>query len=90
MSEDQTITIRITWFARLAEAAGCDHELMTVADGATIGAVLDQIRQDRPALAEALGDGRNIRAAVNEAITGNDHVLQDGDELALFPPFTGG
>ena len=32
----------------------------------------------------------NLRAAVNQEYAGNDHPVRDGDEVAFFPPVTGG
>ena len=40
--------------------------------------------------AEALSDERRIRVAVNQTHSGFDTALHDGDEIAFFPPVTGG
>ena len=40
--------------------------------------------------AEALRDLSVIRVAVNQDYVGSGHPLRDGDEVALFPPVTGG
>ncbi|WP_204330685.1 MoaD/ThiS family protein, partial [Providencia stuartii] len=44
-------------------------------------------RGDRWAL--ALEDGK-LLAAVNQSFVATDHPLEDGDEVAFFPPVTGG
>ncbi len=36
------------------------------------------------------GDGRNFRMAVNQDIAAAGTTLREGDEVALFPPVTGG
>ena len=40
--------------------------------------------------AEALRDLSVVRVAVNQDYVGLGHPLRDGDEVALFPPVTGG
>ena len=40
--------------------------------------------------AEAFADMRRLRAAVNQSHVGLDAVLAPGDEVAFFPPVTGG
>ncbi|MDD2990999.1 MAG: MoaD/ThiS family protein, partial [Zoogloea sp.] len=39
---------------------------------------------------EALGEGRNVRAAINQEMVGPESALADRDEIAFFPPVTGG
>jgi molybdopterin synthase sulfur carrier subunit len=40
--------------------------------------------------AEALADLSVVKVAVNQDYVGRDHPVRDGDEVALFPPVTGG
>lgn len=40
--------------------------------------------------AEAFGDVRKLRAAVNQDHAGWDAGVRDADEIAFFPPVTGG
>ncbi|WP_310734169.1 MoaD/ThiS family protein [Ideonella dechloratans] len=42
------------------------------------------------AAAAALAPARPVRAAVNQVLASGEAVLADGDELAFFPPVTGG
>ena len=39
---------------------------------------------------EALSEGRNVRAAINQEMVGPDVAVNDRDEIAFFPPVTGG
>jgi molybdopterin synthase sulfur carrier subunit len=39
---------------------------------------------------EAFSDISNIRIAVNQEYVDIDHPVQAGDEIAFFPPVTGG
>jgi molybdopterin synthase sulfur carrier subunit len=55
-----------------------------------VAGLLLWLRQRGGAHAEALRDLSVIRVAVNQEYVGPDHPIRDGDEVALFPPVTGG
>ena len=50
----------------------------------------DWLRRRGGGYAEALRDLSVIRVAVNQDYVGRDHPIRDDDEVALFPPVTGG
>jgi molybdopterin synthase sulfur carrier subunit len=52
--------------------------------------LLDWLKTRGPGYAEALRDLSVVRVAVNQDYVGNEHPVRDGDEVALFPPVTGG
>ncbi|MFC7046849.1 ubiquitin-like small modifier protein 1 [Halobacteriaceae archaeon GCM10025711] len=86
-------------FADLAEVAGDRHVTVDVSPGATVGDALDALLDANPALRDrvldengdladhinVLRNGQNVQHA-----DGLDESLDDGDELALFPPVSGG
>lgn len=89
------ITVDLVYLARLREVFGRGHETLTLdtvnAGGATtVADVLAQLRSRGEAFAEALAPGRAVRVAVNHDVVTLDHPVRDGDEVALFPPVTGG
>ena len=89
------ITVDIVYLARLREAFGCSHEKITVSTAhgrgaVTVADVLDALRSRGGAFADALLPGRAVRVAVNHDVVTPDHSLREGDEVALFPPVTGG
>ncbi len=51
-------------------------------------AVLKQLK--RGGVWESLGEGRNVRAAINQEMVGPEVTVADRDEIAFFPPVTGG
>ena len=86
-------------FADLAEAAGT-NEATVESDAATVQESLDALLADRPELAERVRteDGElydHVNVLVNGTdVTPSEDGLQtsvgEGDELALFPPVSGG
>ncbi|GGN07407.1 ubiquitin-like small modifier protein 1 [Halarchaeum nitratireducens] len=82
-------------FADLAEVAGDDRVDVTVSADATVGDALEALLDERPALRErVLADDGTLYDHVNLLRNGADATLDDavdgGDELALFPPVSGG
>jgi molybdopterin synthase sulfur carrier subunit len=87
-----------TLFADLADDAGDRRVAVDVAEDATVRDALGALLDDRPALRDrVLDDDGALRDHVNvlrngTALDGDglDATLADGDELALFPPVSGG
>ena len=82
--------IRVLYFARFREKLGCEGESLALPAPATVQGLLDVLVARGGAWAEQLGPGRNVLVAVNQAIAGRDAPLAAGDEVAVFPPVTGG
>jgi molybdopterin synthase sulfur carrier subunit len=55
-----------------------------------VAGLLEWLRQRGPRYAEALRDLSVVRVAVNQDYVGRGHPVRAGDEVALFPPVTGG
>lgn len=85
-------------FADLKEHAGTDE--VTVEDAETVGEALDALLADRDALrARVLDEEGDVVRDVNVLVNGTDvrqtdagfdERIDEGDELALFPPVSGG
>jgi len=83
--------LHLLYFARLREALGTAEEVLDLPDDIhTAGALVEWLRGRGDAWAVELGEGRAWRLAVNQDLAGPDSRLRDGDEVALFPPVTGG
>ena len=82
------MSIQVLYFAGLKEALGFPGEAVELPAGvATVGGLRDWlVGQGRDKLATA----RNLRCAVNQEMAGLDAGIKDGDEVAFFPPVTGG
>ena len=79
--------LNVRLFGTLRESVGTDLEQFEVPDSCTVGQLRPKIAEGIPALAE-LGD--RVAVSVNFEIASNDHVLREGDEVALLPPVSGG
>lgn len=83
--------ITVRYFASLREAIGLDTERIPFShDLNTVEAVLDLCRAQSQLHAEALAHSKPLRAALNQTLTSLETSVEDGDEIAFFPPVTGG
>ncbi len=84
------MSVKILYFAGLREALALSSETVDLpADVTSVGALRDMLAQ-RGGAWGALQTTRNLRFAVNQAMVGADGPVADGDEVAFFPPVTGG
>ncbi len=78
--------ITVRFFAAAADAAGCRRVEGDWA-GLTPPQLLERLKEQYPGLAAV---APSLAIAVNREYSGADRVLQDGDEVALIPPVSGG
>jgi molybdopterin synthase sulfur carrier subunit len=84
------MAVKVLYFAGLREAIGSGGEsVATPAEVTTVAALRDWLAT-RGEGREALISAKNLRAAVNQKMAGLDTAVADGDEVAFFPPVTGG
>lgn len=81
--------LTLRFFARLREALGAEDTL-ACEPGWTVGAVRDALIARGSRHAEVLGREQVLRCARNHQMCPEDTPVQDGDEVAFFPPVTGG
>jgi molybdopterin synthase sulfur carrier subunit len=85
------VVITLVYLARLRESLGVPSEIVELPAGiANVGALLAWLRDRGGAWASELAPGRAVRVAVNFDVARNDTPVRAGDEVALFPPVTGG
>ena len=83
--------LRVLYFAALRERLGSAGEAIEFpGEVETCGDAAAWLRARGGVWAEALAEGRNVRAALNWKMAAADTPLEDGAELAFFPPVTGG
>ena len=83
--------MRILYFAWLRSRVGVAAEAVEPPpDVTTVARLLDWLATRSPGHAAALADRRVIRVAVNQDYVKPDAAVKPGDEVAIFPPVTGG
>jgi sulfur-carrier protein len=83
--------MKLLYFAWLRGKLGkSSEELAPPPDVATVGQLLDWLETLGPAYKAVLADRRVVKVAVNLEYVGPDHPVTATDEVALFPPVTGG
>jgi molybdopterin synthase sulfur carrier subunit len=83
--------VTLVYLARLRETLGTASEkLQLPGEVGTVAALLAWLRARGGAWSAELAPGRAVRVAVNFAVARGDTPIKAGDEIALFPPVTGG
>lgn len=81
-------TFTLKFFARLREETGVDEMQIDVDQVQQLSDVKPYLIAQHPQWQSYLE--RNLMTAVNQQMTTDDIELKEGDEVALFPPVTGG
>lgn len=83
--------VTLVYFAWVRELVGKDEEVIDVPDDIdTAEALVAWLAGRGAGYAEALGNPERIRIAVNQTHVTGEHAIAADDEVALFPPVTGG
>ena len=85
------MSIRILYFARLREDMGIAGEMFELpAEASDVKGLRAQLVARGGASAVAFGPGKAVRVSVNQDLARGDTPVKAGDEVAFFPPVTGG
>jgi molybdopterin synthase sulfur carrier subunit len=83
--------VTVLYFAWLRERTGTPEERIDLPPGCeTVGALVAWLSTRSPAHASAFAAPNQVRAAVNQVFAQPGTPIAPGDELAFFPPVTGG
>ena len=83
--------VTLLYFAGLRERLDCAREDVALPPGTpTVGSVVEALRARDGRWSEAFAPGRSWRVAVNQDMADLATPLKPGDEVAFFPPVTGG
>jgi molybdopterin converting factor subunit 1 len=83
--------LRLLYFAWLRERVGAAEEEVALPAGvATVADLIAWLRERGPGFNAAFATTKTIRCAVNQSFAGPDAAVAPGDEIAFFPPVTGG
>lgn len=82
--------VKVLYFARLRESLGLSGEEMELVQGVTVAGLMAQLAARGDAWGAEFDGSRLVRAAVNQTLVPNSTEINAGDEVAFFPPVTGG
>ena len=87
MSKVTGVNVTVKLFARLREVVGARELQRKLYDGATVDDLLRVLQAEFPRLVDLT---TRTLISVNQEFATPDSLLQDGDEVAIFPPVSGG
>lgn len=81
--------IKVLFFAQLREQLQCSEISVSEYDAQTVTQLRDYLVLQNPQWVDFLGN-KKLLVAVNQTLAKTSQSLQSGDEVAFFPPVTGG
>lgn len=81
--------VKIRFFASFREKTGLEEMTLDVGDKTTVAQIIDELTESLGGLKELFKGGSAI-VAVNHEVVKPESTVQDGDEIAIFPPVSGG
>lgn len=83
--------MKLLYFAWLKTKIGISEEEVTPPDDVrTVAELIAWLKDRGPGFADALANDSVVKVAVNQEFARRDQPVGSGDEVALFPPVTGG
>jgi len=83
--------VRLLYFAWVRQKVGRGEELVDApAEATTVGALVQWLQSRGGGYADAFADLKRVRIAVNQEHVDFGAPVRSGDEVAFFPPVTGG
>jgi molybdopterin converting factor subunit 1 len=80
------VKVRVRYFASFRDMTGKTEESLEVPDGVTV----ERLREHIKGLYEKIARRGQVLVAVNGVFVPLETVVREGDEVALFPPVSGG
>ncbi|MGN6447463.1 MAG: molybdopterin converting factor subunit 1 [Brucella intermedia] len=85
------MAVKLVYFAWVREKIGKGEETIELpSPKTTVGDLIGHLKSLGPEYDAAFEHKHIIRAAINQEHAEHDELVNDGDEVALFPPMTGG
>ena len=83
--------LTIHYFASIREAINTAHEELVLPSTVTsVSDLIEHLSASNAKFKAVLDGDRKVLVAVNQTVVGREHQLSANDEIAFFPPMTGG
>ncbi len=83
--------LNIQYFASIRESLDRESEELELPPGVrSVQGLIDHLLSVNPHFSTVFAEGNKVLVAVNQTIVDRDHPLSERDEVAFFPPMTGG
>jgi len=80
----------IHYFASVRERLGVEGQQLELAGSASVAELIALLTRAEPKFSVMIEATPSILVAVNQTVVGRSYILADDDEVAFFPPMTGG
>jgi molybdopterin converting factor subunit 1 len=87
LAETDRITVQVLFFGAARDSAGRSESHLTLPSHTTAAQAFEELLRTFPDLRRF---GRSLLFAVNQEYAVSERLIRDGDELAVFPPVSGG
>lgn len=81
--------VNVRFFANLKDLVGTDSMSFEIEENVTIKDFTSILLSKVPALKDIM-EKRRLFISLNQEMAQNEDIINDGDEIALLPPFSGG
>ena len=78
--------IKVTYYGQFKDITGVSEEEIETKDGVTVVELREQVREKYPRIASK----REVLVAINNTFTPLETVIRQDDNVAFFPPVSGG
>ena len=82
--------MKILYFAKLKQLIGKSEETISIEKKKKISEVINELKRRDKVYNLALNENKSLQYAVNCEYVDLDFIVSDNDELAIFPPVSGG
>ena len=83
--------MKVLYFAQLKENIGRDQDVIDLKKEISVKVLIQQLIKKNEKYRKSFQETKNLKCAVNcEYITNYNKILKNKDEVAFFPPVTGG
>ncbi|MHB8483321.1 MAG: MoaD/ThiS family protein [Nitrospiria bacterium] len=81
--------VNVKFFAVMKKLVGREHIELAINGPTPLRDIINQIEKEVPKIREIIKEGRSL-ISINQEMADENTIVQNGDEIAMLPPFAGG